>query len=114
VNLLFTIALAVGTLFHTALKSSLPAKDASVAAVPTVTLTFTEGVVLAQSAISILKPDSTLVEKLAVKGGSDPAVIIGAVTKPLAPGKYLVRWKTGSDDGHAVRGTYGFTVTPHK
>ena len=113
-NSLFTLALAAATLFHTALKSSLPSKDATVNAVPSVTLTFTEGVVLAQSAISILRPDSTLVEKLVVKGGTDPAILVGTVTKPLAPGKYLVRWKTGSDDGHAVRGTYGFTVTPRR
>jgi methionine-rich copper-binding protein CopC len=111
VNLLLTLTLAAGTFFHTALKSSVPAKGASVHAPARISLTFTEKVILAQSSISVLTGDSTLVEKLVVKGTSDPATIAGAVTKHLTPGKYVVRWKTASDDGHVVRSAFGFTVT---
>ena len=108
---LLAIALASTLLFHTALKSSIPARGTSVASPAKVSLTFTEGVVLAQSGISILKSDSSLVEKLDVKGTKDPATFEAAVTKPLSPGRYIVKWKTGSDDGHVVRGAYAFTVT---
>lgn len=107
---LFAITLASAVFFHTALKSSLPARGSTVPSPAKVSLTFTEGVVLAQSGISILKADSSVVEKLVVKGTGDPATFEGAVTKPLAAGKYIVRWKTGSDDGHVVRGVYAFTV----
>lgn len=113
-NALFTVAFAATAMFHTALKSSMPARGSTVPSPAKISLTFTEGVVVAQSAISILKPDSSLVEKLVVKATQDPATFEAAVTKTLAPGKYLVRWKTGSDDGHVVRGVYGFTVPTGK
>lgn len=107
-------SLATAPRFHTALKWSDPAKDSSVVSPAKVTLTFTEGVNAGVSAISILKTDSTEVEKLAVKAGKDAATIEGAVAKPLAPGKYVIRWRTASADGHAVRGAYGFTVVAKK
>jgi methionine-rich copper-binding protein CopC len=96
--------------FHTELKSSMPAKNSSGASPTKVTLTFTEDVNVAVSAIAILKSDSTEVAKLLVKATSDAATIEGAVIKPLAAGKYLVRYRTASADGHAVRGSFGFTV----
>lgn len=101
-----------GAAFHAMLKSSVPARNSTVVTSPAkVTLTFSEGITVAVSTISILKADSSVVEKLAVKGTSDPAVVEGAVAKPLAPGKYIVRWRTASsDDGHVTRGVFAFTV----
>lgn len=111
-NSLYTIALVAASFYHTALKSSSPAKDAIVPAPATVSLTFTEKVNAALSSIIILKTDSSQVEKLVVKATSDPARIEGAVTTKLAPARYLIRWKTVSADGHVVRNVFGFTVKP--
>ena len=105
--------LAAAAIPHTELKTAVPAQHGTVKQSPVkVTLTFSEDVNTKLSTISILKPDSTEVEKLVVKVGPTAATFEGAVTHPLAAGKYLVRWKTVSDDGHAVRGAYDFTVAP--
>ncbi|MGH7524828.1 MAG: copper resistance CopC family protein [Gemmatimonadales bacterium] len=111
-NVILAISFAVASLFHTVLKASSPARNATVAAPTSVSLTFTEKVNPALSSISILKRDSTEVEKLVVKATSEPARIEGAVKTRLAPAAYLIRWKTVSADGHVVRGTFGFTVKP--
>ena len=99
-----------GGAFHAELKSSMPAKNSTGPSPAKVTLTFTEDVNVTVSAISILRSDSMEVAKLVVKATSDAATIEGAVTKSLNPGKYLIRYRTASADGHAVRGTFGFTV----
>lgn len=103
-------AIATGV-FHTELKSSTPAKNSTGPSPAKVTLTFTENVNAAVSAIAILKSDSTEVAKLVVGTTPDSATIEGVVTTPLPAGKYLIRYRTASADGHAVRGTFGFTVT---
>jgi len=113
-NSLFAVALAFTSLFHTALKSSIPAKGAAVKAPTSVSLTFTEPVNVNLSTISLLKPDSSVVEALVVAKGAASATVSAPVTKPLVPGKYLVRWKTSSDDGHVVRGVFAFTVIAGK
>lgn len=100
--------------FHTALKSSTPEKNSRGGSPGLVTLTFTEGVNAAVSAIAILTPDSSEVAKLVVKPTANAATIIGTVTKPLLPGSYIVRYRTASNDGHAVRGAFAFTVTAAK
>ena len=111
---LLTIAVAIASLFHTALKSSIPAKGSSVASPTAVSLTFTEAVNVKLTTIAITKPDSSVVEALVVPTGPPAATVGGKVTNALAPGKYLVKWKTASDDGHVVRGVIPFTVTaPH-
>lgn len=111
-NSFFAIALAVGSFYHAALKASSPARNAVVAAPTSVSLTFTEKVTAALSSISILKADSTEVEKLVVKPTTDPARIEGAVKTKLTPARYIVRWKTVSADGHVVRNGFAFTVKP--
>jgi methionine-rich copper-binding protein CopC len=41
----------------------------------------------------------------------DPKVFAAPFTTPLAPGSYLVAWRTMAADGHVVRGEFGFSVT---
>lgn len=71
-NLLMTVALSLTALFHTALKSSIPARGASVASPASVSLTFTEAVNVNVTTISILRTDSSVVEALVVKHGTQP------------------------------------------
>ena len=44
---------------------------------------------------------------LGLVGLAEAIPFIGAA---LAPGRYAVTWRTMSHDGHAMRGTYHFTV----
>ena len=115
-NSLLTIAFALTSLFHTALKSSIPAKGSVVASPTAVSLTFTESVNVKLTTIAVMKPDSSVVEVLVVPPGPSTEHVGATVTKPLVPGKYLIKWKTASDDGHVVRGMIPFTVSataPH-
>lgn len=104
------VSVATATMFHAELKSSIPARSSSGPAPTSVSLTFTEDVKVALSRISILTTDSALVEKLVIKDKRDAATFGAPITKPLAPGKYLVSWATVSDDGHAVKGSIPFAV----
>jgi methionine-rich copper-binding protein CopC len=106
-----TVATAI---FHVELKSSIPARGSSGPAPASVSLTFTEPVRTALSRIAILAADSTPVERVVISEKKDAATFGGPVTKPLAPGKYLVSWATVSDDGHAVKGVIPFTVVAGK
>lgn len=112
-TLLTAGALSAGV-FHTSLKSSTPEKNSTGGSPSSVTLTFTDGVNAAVSSVAILKPDSSEVAKLVVKATKDPATITAALEKPLANGGYIVRYRTASNDGHAVRGAFAFTVSAAK
>jgi methionine-rich copper-binding protein CopC len=106
-----SLALPAALLFHTELKKSFPERDAILKAPPQeVELTFSGKVNAKLSSISILRPDSTEVMKLVVEKTPDPKVVRAPMTRPLPPGRYVVRWKTGAADGHVVRGAYGFSV----
>jgi len=100
--------------FHAGLKSSVPARNAVLKESPkTITLTFTEGVILPATGISVLKADSTLVEKLIVRAVAGDTTVAGTLTRTLGPGSYLVKWRNGSaDDGHVNSGIYAFKVVP--
>lgn len=114
-NSILTIALMLTSLFHTALKSSIPAKGSSVMTPPVVSLTFTESVNVNLTTIAITKPDSTtVVESLVVPKGAAGETVGAPVKTKLAPGKYLIKWKTASDDGHVVRGVFAFIVIAGK
>lgn len=96
---------------HTTVKSSVPAANASVKAVPTaVTLTFTEH-------LSIL-PKVSVEDAAGNVINSGAATLDGAVvTQPVTPtaaGKYTVKWSAVAPDGDRSTGSFGFTlaVTP--
>ena len=108
------VSLTTAAIFHVELKTSSPARN-SVGPAPTrVTLTFTEAVNVALSRITILTADSVTVEKLVIKEKKEAATFGAPITRPLAPGRYLVRWSTATDDGHAVRGVIPFSVVAGK
>ena len=109
-----TTALLAAGAFHLELKSSLPVKDTTLSSSPkTVSLTFSEAVNAKLAAISILRSDSTEVEKLTVTTTKDPATIEGSLKTVLPAGRYLVRWRASSDDGHVVRQVFAFSVAGH-
>lgn len=109
-----TVTLAFATFFHATLKSSIPARGSAAPSPTMVSLTFSEAVTTNLTTVAIVKPDSSVVETLVVKHGVPAATITAPVTHALAAGRYMVRWKTASDDGHVVRGMIPFSVTAGK
>ena len=98
-------------LFHTELKSSIPERDSTAKGPPReVVLTFTGKVNPKLSSITILRPDSSNVMSLVIDTKAAGKELHAPLTRPIPPGRYVVRWKTASADGHVVRGAYGFSV----
>jgi hypothetical protein len=40
--------------------------------------------------------------------------ISAAIRAPLAPGRYEVSWRSAGADGHVMRGTFTFSISPAK
>jgi methionine-rich copper-binding protein CopC len=98
---------------HTHLVKADPAVDDTVAAAPKqVQLWFNERPEVALSGATLMKEDHSPVAVIKMLATEDSLSIAGPVPVTLAPGRYMVMWKTGSRDGHVVRGTYYFTFDP--
>ena len=107
------IAAAFGTnsaLAHSFLVDATPSSKEHVAAPPkTIKLRFGGGVEPPYSKITIEAPDG----KVLAEGNSavpDKPRELSANAPELAPGKYIVRYRVLSTDGHIVEGNYEFTV----
>ena len=94
------------------LPASFPAKDTTLASAPEdVKLWLSEPADLATSRIAVTDAAGAAVPTAKLTRGvrsDDP--IVAKFTKAPGNGKYTVKWKAMSDDGHVVDGTYGFTV----
>lgn len=103
---------SVAAALHTHLVKADPAVDATVAETPSVVrLWFNERPEVALSAAVLLK-DTAPIARIVMAKTDDSLSISGPVPVKLDPGEYTVQWKTGSADGHPVRGSYKFTFTP--
>lgn len=112
-----TVGVLTGATFHAGFKSAIPAPNATVPSPAKISITFTEAVMAPPiSNFVLLKADSTEAMKLTVTAKpGDKTTIAALVPKPLAPGKYIVRWKNGAaDDGHSFKGAFAFTVAAPK
>lgn len=106
------LAVATQALAHAHLVTSVPADKASVAAPSELDLTFTEGLNLKFSGVTLTGPD----KKDVVLGegmlmDEDKALMV-PVSGKLMPGVYTVQWHALSTDGHKTNGSYSFTVNP--
>ena len=99
---------------HGALQRAVPAQNARVATIPReLRLTFTEPVIPGFAAIELLGPSNRPVSLGPLTLAADSArVLIAPVTGALEAGTYTVKWRVAGADGHPVRGSYRFTVTP--
>ncbi|MGD9545685.1 MAG: copper resistance protein CopC [Methylocystis sp.] len=110
----FAIAIAAvaatPALAHSFLVDATPSSKEHVAAPPkTIKLRFGGGVEPPYSKITVETPDGK------VLGEGNSAVPgkpreLAAEAPELAPGKYIVRYRVLSSDGHIVEGNYEFTV----
>jgi len=95
---------------HTSLIASDPPANASLSAGPgRVTATFNEPLQTTFAAMTVVGPDANLWT------AGDPEIrgaTVGVAVRPLGPsGEYTVNYRVTSADGHAVSGSWSFTVT---
>lgn len=97
---------------HLALEESSPKRDETVAiSPPTVTLWFTEAPQMAGTSVRLLpKGGEPLDLEPATAKEDDPTVVVLDVSETLADGDYEVMWRAMAQDGHTIRGDFGFTV----
>lgn len=101
--------LSVSSAFaHAALKVSSPTAGATVSAPQNLSLTFSEKVRLTQVKLTAGGKDISGVQ---VDRAAPAAPSFTVPLPKLAPARYEVRWTALGDDGHAVNGTFAFTVS---
>lgn len=102
---------------HSAMERANPGPRATVVAdgkpLP-LTLWFNERVEAKWSAVSVERADGTALEGLdQPKGVAGDPKALRVTLPPLAPGRYTVRYRVLSVDGHIVNWGYEFTVVNH-
>ncbi len=111
--LLLLAALPAAGLAHTRLESSVPAADAVLRTPPAeLRLRFSAPVEPRLTGATLLGEagDTVLVAVAAPAPGSGNRAFVVPVTTTLAPGQYMVEWRTAGADGHVIRGAYSFVV----
>jgi methionine-rich copper-binding protein CopC len=99
---------AVAAEAHTALKSSVPAADAAVAAPQTIELVFGGEVRLTSVALTDAAGAAKHLDDVPTAIASTFKL---AIHEPLAPGAYKIVWRAVGADTHIVSGELAFTVT---
>lgn len=98
---------------HTRLLRSIPGKDSVITASPaTIQLWFSERIELGLSRVRIEDAGgkSVSLSPLTQDASAADAPVVGRVPAPLADGTYTLHWTAASRDGHAVKGSFGFTI----
>ena len=109
--LLATATAPAGARFHTKLTKSNPSADTTLTASPrTIELWWNEKPEASLTTVTVQGADSAKAELGKIRVSEDLMGVATDVAKPLAPGKYVVKWKTAGKDGHAVRGSYNFSI----
>ena len=93
------------------LESSPRADEVLRAAPPRVLLRFNSRIEGKLSGITVTGPEGRPIP-LPVAAPEGAPNELSALVPPLPPGRYLVRWKVLSADGHVTQGALRFTVAP--
>lgn len=106
------LVLSTHAFAHANLVSSVPADGAIVMVAPTeLGLQFSEPPELALTIIVLSSAGRQVSTGAIATDPSDDARLRVSVKGQLANGVYEVDWRTVAKDGHASRGTFGFTLT---
>ncbi len=98
---------------HAALVSSVPAARATLSASPPrITLTFNERLEPAYARVSVWDAAGAQVDLKDAALDRDNPKVLGVSLPPLAQGRYTVRYRVLSVDGHVVEASFGFSVGP--
>ena len=95
---------------HAHLLGETPADGATVTGPTSLVLTFSEGLVLKFTGVTITGPNGGTDIGSSALDPKDDKVLDLTLAAPLAPGKYTIVWHALSTDGHKTQGTYSFTV----
>jgi methionine-rich copper-binding protein CopC len=107
------LLLGMGGAMHTHLTKAEPGIDATVKEAPKqLRLWFNEPPEVPLSSATLVKADNSPVAVVKLAATDDSLSVAGPIPVALQPGAYQVLWRTGSKDGHAVRGKYSFTYDP--
>jgi len=97
---------------HAFLDHASPGVGATVSGSPSVlTLSFTQGVVVAFSSVTISGDGGAVPASKPVNDPSNQQIIHVRLGHPLRPGTYTVSWHVLSVDTHRTAGSYRFTVS---
>jgi len=112
--LTLSAAAVLGTgMLHNHLVKSSPADGERLTVAPKeVRLWFNERPEIPFTSITLMQGDSTKIATIKAVATADSMAAAVPLTTPLVPGKYLVAWRTASGDGHAIRGVFGFSISP--
>ena len=95
---------------HVHMRESSPKQDAVVTApLGKVRITFSNSVEPTFSTVTVIDSSGTTVSRK-TQFLQDNTVMETELLKNLAPGKYTVKWKYVSPDGHKQTGSYSFTI----
>jgi methionine-rich copper-binding protein CopC len=107
------MALGTGAMFHNHLVKSSPAAGDTLKTSPSeVRLWFNERPEIPFTSVTLLTSDSTKIVTIKAVKTDDSMAVAAPLATPLKPGSYLVTWRTAGSDGHAMRGTYRFSIVP--
>ena len=98
--------------FHLALKESAPKADEMLTESPSkITLWFTQAPQMAGTSVRLLpKGGEPMDLEDATATEEDASVVVLEVGESLAAGEYQVMWRAMAQDGHTIRGDFGFMV----
>jgi methionine-rich copper-binding protein CopC len=98
---------------HNHLVKSSPAADEKLAASPqSIRLWFNERPEVPFTSVTILRADSTKLATIKAVATDDSMAVSAPLATPLGAGSYVIIWRTASRDGHAIRGSFGFSIAP--
>jgi len=98
---------------HAVLVRSIPASRAVLGEPPDrVQLWFNERIEAAFSSVSVWSEAGAQVDRRDMAVDPDDAKHVAVTVKALAPGRYVVRFRVLSVDGHIVQASFAFTVKP--
>jgi methionine-rich copper-binding protein CopC len=106
------VALATASAsMHVRLVKSEPAKDAVAAAPKRLKLWYSLKPILSLTTVKLTSASDAEVKLgKAAHSGDVKLPVEVSIDARLAPGRYLVSWKTASSDMHPITGEYSFTV----
>ncbi len=111
----FLMGAAAPALAHSFLVDANPSSKDHVDALPkTIKLKFGAGVEPAYSTLSIETGDGKVLAKGAVGKPETPRELTLDAPADLAPGRYVIRFRVLSQDGHIVEGNYEFFLDAKK
>jgi methionine-rich copper-binding protein CopC len=107
------MALSTAFAMHLRLVKSVPASGQVVTEKPAeIRLWFSQKPEVGLTSIRLLREDSTAITIGKVAATEDSLSVRVPLDQSIAPGTYIVAWRSVSKDGHAVRGSYKFNMVP--